>query len=237
MKRTDGRVNNEKRPFRIIPNFMPNATGSCLVECGNTRVLVTASATIGVPKFLEESGKGWVTAEYAMLPGATPVRKQRERLKADSRSIEIGRLIGRSLRAKVDFEALDGVTIHIDCDVIQADGGTRTASITGGFVALALCCEKLLKDGKISRTPLTGHAAAISAGIVQGEAILDLCYEEDSAAEADFNFVGDGENIIEIGLSGEKRAVTDEELAELILLCKKGTAELIELQKQVLGWN
>lgn len=234
--RIDGRENNALRAFRVTPGFMPNSPGSCLVEWGNTRVLVTANVEERVPPFLAGKGKGWLTAEYAMLPGSTLGRKQRERQKSDSRSIEIQRLIGRSLRSVMDFEALGERMITIDCDVIEADGGTRTASITGGFLALSLLVKKLLAEGKLEKNPIRENLAAVSAGMVGGEALLDLCYVEDSSAEADMNFVGtESGGISEVQIAGEKRAVSDEEFMALLALCKKGVAELIQKQKEVLA--
>ena len=235
MNRVDGRTPEQLRPIRVTPDFMPNSGGSCLIEWGNTRVLVTANASFNVPPFVDAEKSGWLTAEYAMLPGSTLGRKQRERGKTDSRSVEIQRLIGRSIRSILDFGAFTGITVNIDADVIQADGGTRTASITGGYIAAALLFKKLLAEGKISRNPMQGYLAAVSCGVVEGNALLDLCYKEDSNAEADMNFVGteDG-GISELQISGEKRPVTDEELAKLISLCKQGVAQLIDIQKKVL---
>ncbi len=235
MSRIDGRQANQLRKIHVTPDFMPNSDGSCLIEWGNTRILVTANASMGVPPFLDADKSGWLTAEYAMLPGSTQHRKQRERTKTDSRSVEIQRLIGRSLRSVLDFSAFAGITINIDADVIQADGGTRTASITGGFIALSLLFQKLLSEGKIQKNPIRCFLAATSCGIVEGEARLDLCYQEDSRAEADMNFVGteDG-NICELQISGEKRPVTDAELAVLIALCKQGITQLIEMEKAIL---
>lgn len=236
MQRNDKRQPGALRPTKIIPGFMPNAAGSCLMQTGRTRVLVTASVQHGVPPFLQDSGQGWLTAEYAMLPGSTPQRKARERTKSDARSLEIQRMIGRSLRAVMDFTAIPGLTITIDCDVIQADGGTRTASITGGFVALALCVKKLLADKTIARSPLLQYVAAVSAGLVDGEPLLDLCYTEDSSAEADMNFVGtDAGEIAELQISGEQRTVRGDEFVKLIALCQQGVAALIEEQKKIIG--
>lgn len=235
MKRIDERAADELRRVKITPDFMPNAAGSCFIEWGNTRVLVSASVKEGVPSFLAESGRGWLTAEYAMLPGSTGTRKARERGKADSRSIEIQRLIGRSLRSVLDLEALNGFTITIDCDVVQADGGTRTASITGGFVALGLAVKRLIREGRLEKNPIKTYLAAVSAGIVEGRALLDLCYAEDSSAEADMNFVGDEQGgIAEIQICGEKRTIRDEEFAALLGYCKKGVGELIRKQKEIL---
>ena len=232
--RNDKRRSDAIRKTNIIPGFMPNAAGSCLIETGRTRVLCTATVQHGVPAFRPEN-QGWITAEYSMLPGSTVIRKQRERQKSDSRSIEIQRLIGRSLRSIIDLSLIPGLTINIDCDVIQADGGTRTASITGGYVALALAVKKLIKSGTIKQNPLKKHLAAVSAGIVEGEPLLDLCYTEDSNAEADMNYVGtdDGE-IAEIQITGEKRTIKGEEFVKLISLCQDGVSALIAEQKKIL---
>lgn len=235
MKRIDGRKPQELRSIQIIKDFMPNAHGSCLIECGRTRVLCTAMLTEGVPPFLEGTGKGWLTAEYAMLPGSTIKRKQREGFKTDGRSTEIKRLIGRSLRAITDMGSLNENTLYIDCDVIEADGGTRTASITGSFVAYALAVDKLLKCGALQKSPITDYVAAISCGMVEDTALLDLCYAEDSNAQADMNIVmTEGGNIIEVQCTGEKRPVTPEELAQLMRLGEQGIAALIQIQKQLI---
>ena len=232
--RNDKRTNDTSRRVNIIPNFMPNAAGSCLIETGRTRVLCTATVSHTVPTFRPDN-MGWLTAEYSMLPGSTVVRKARERLKSDSRSIEIQRLIGRSLRSIVDLSKLPGITITIDCDVIQADGGTRTASITGGFVALGLAVKKLLTQGVITENPIKKYLAAISAGIVNGEPMIDLCYTEDSSAEADMNYVGteDGE-IAELQITGEQRTIRGDEFVKLISLCQDGVIRLINEQKKIL---
>ena len=232
--RNDKRTNDTSRRVNIIPNLMPNAAGSCLIETGRTRVLCTATVSHTVPTFRPDN-MGWLTAEYSMLPGSTVVRKARERLKSDSRSIEIQRLIGRSLRSIVDLSKLPGITITIDCDVIQADGGTRTASITGGFVAFGLAVKKLLTQGVITENPIKKYLAAISAGIVNGEPMLDLCYTEDSSAEADMNYVGteDGE-IAELQITGEQRTIRGDEFVKLISLCQDGVIQLINEQKKIL---
>ena len=233
--RVDGREKDELRSLRITPHFMPNSGGSCLIEWGNTRVLVTANVENKVPPFLAGKGSGWLTAEYAMLPGSTLGRKPRERQKSDSRSIEIQRLIGRSLRSVLDFEALGERMITVDCDVIQADGGTRTASITGGFIALGLLIKQLMSEGTLEKNPIREYLAAVSAGIVDGEPLLDLCYQEDSRAEADMNFVGTESSCIsEIQICGEKRAIMDVEFANLLVACKTGVKQLIQKQKEVL---
>ncbi len=235
MPRNDKRKLSDLRNIKVTPNFMPNSEGSCLIEFGRTRVLCTATVQKNVPPFLNDQGRGWLTAEYSMLPGSTPSRKQRERLKSDARSIEIGRLIGRSLRACVDFEALGEITVSIDCDVIQADGGTRTASITGGYIALALAIKKLMAQGAVKKQPLKCHIAAVSAGIVGNVPMLDLCYTEDSAADADMNYVGteDGE-IAEIQVSGEKRTITGDEFVKLVALCREGGQSLVQIQKNTI---
>lgn len=234
--RIDGRNADEIRNINILQDFMPNSGGSCLIECGNTRILVTANVSYSVPPFLEGKNQGWLTAEYAMLPGSTGTRKNRERSKADSRGIEIQRLIGRSLRSIMDFSAMPEMTFTIDADVIQADGGTRTASITGAYVALHLLVRKLLAEGKLKKSPIKKGIAAVSAGIVAGEPLLDLCYAEDSKAEADMNFVGteDG-GICEVQISGEKRDVRKAEFETLLQLCTEGVAQLITIQKEALS--
>ena len=233
--RYDNRKNDELRQIRITKDFMKNSAGSCLIEWGNTRILVTANYELSVPRFITEENRGWLTAEYSMLPGSTIVRKQRERGKTDSRGTEIQRLIGRSLRSIVDFTKIPGITITVDADVIEADGGTRTASITGGYVALSLLVKKLLSEGIIKEDPLKSGLAAVSCGIVDDEALLDLCYVEDSNAIADMNFVGnENGEIAEIQISGEKRTVKDEEFFELLKLAKKGINEIIEIQKRCL---
>jgi ribonuclease PH len=195
-QRSYGRAAGQMRPVTIEPGFMRTATGSALISMGETRVICTASVQESVPRWLLGSGRGWVTAEYGMLPASTGERKQRDVAKGrpDGRTVEIQRLIGRSLRAIIDFNALGERTIYIDCDVLQADGGTRCASITGGMVALRLACEAVVGAGLLERVPLTGSVAAVSCGIVGGEALLDLDYSEDSTAEVDANVVmtGDG---------------------------------------------
>lgn len=238
MARPDLRRNDEMRKVKITPNYTMYAEGSVLIEVGNTKVICTASIEDKVPPFLEGQGLGWVTAEYSMLPRATNTRKKRDikSLKLDGRSSEIQRLIGRSLRAVLDREALGERQITVDCDVIQADGGTRCASITGGFVALWLACKKLLDEGKIEKMPLTSQVSAISVGIFEDEAVLDLNYAEDSRAIVDCNVVmtGAGE-FVEIQGTGEGRPFTKDELNRLLSLGKKGTAKLCREQKKVTG--
>jgi ribonuclease PH len=209
--------------------------GSVEIAMGDTRVICTAFVEEGVPSFKKDSGEGWVTAEYNMLPGSTLTRKRRNIGKVDGRSSEIQRLIGRSLRSIVDFKALGERTVTIDCDVIQADGGTRTASITGGYVALALAMKKLQKEGRLTAWPLRDQVVAISVGIVAGQACLDLCYREDSRAQVDMNVVmaGDG-SIIEVQGTGEEAPFTRKELNDLLDLAEKGSCELAKLQREVL---
>lgn len=238
MARPDLRRNDEMRKVKITPNYTMYAEGSVLIEMGNTKVICTASVDEKVPPFLEGKGSGWVTAEYAMLPRSTHTRKKRDikSLKLDGRSSEIQRLIGRALRSVVDFEALGERQITIDCDVIQADGGTRCASITGGFVALWLACKKLLEQGIITKMPLTSHVSAVSVGIYQDEPILDLDYAEDSNAIVDCNIVMTGAgDFVEIQGTGEHRPFTKEELSKLMSLGKKGTAKLCREQKKITG--
>ena len=231
----NGRKENEIRPIRMIPNFIPSADGSVLIECGNTRVICTAMVEERVPPFVLGTGRGWVTAEYAMLPGSTQTRKQRERGKADGRSTEIQRLIGRSLRSVVDLSRLGERTVYLDCDVIQADGGTRTASITGAFVALSLAVDKMLSDGTLECSPIRDHVAAVSCGIVDQQPMLDLCYAEDSTAQVDMNFVMTGAgDFVEIQGTGEERPFKKEELDKLMGLAAGGIQELIAIQKRAL---
>jgi ribonuclease PH len=236
--RTDQRRPDQLRPVQIQTNYLLTAEGSALIEVGHTRVLCAASVEDSVPSFLRNSGRGWVTAEYAMLPRATAERTQREvnKGKPSGRTHEIQRLIGRSLRAVVDMEVLGERTILVDCDVIQADGGTRTASITGGYVALALAVKKLLEFGAIKRNPLRDLIAATSVGVVQNQAYLDLCYEEDSSAEVDMNVVmtGAGE-FVELQATAERLSFKDERLVEMIGLARLGLQQLFEIQKAAIN--
>jgi ribonuclease PH len=236
--RTDGRASDELRPARITPGFLPYAEGSVLIEMGNTRVVCAASLEDRVPPFLRNSGQGWLTAEYAMLPRATQTRTGREigRGGPSGRTHEIQRLIGRSLRAVADMKALGERTITIDCDVLQADGGTRTAAITGAFVALALANQQLLKIGKISRSFTTDQVAAVSVGIVGGTPLLDLKYDEDSKAEVDMNVVctGDG-RFIELQGTAEREPFSRAQMDELVALGERGIQALIEIQKTVIS--
>lgn len=236
MKRADGRSCDEMRPVRITTDFVKFPEGSALIECGDTKVLCCASVEERTPPHVRP-GHGWVTAEYSMLPRANRERSRRDvdKLKLAGRSAEIQRLIGRSLRAAVDMEALGERTITIDCDVLQGDGGTRTASVTGGFVALALACRRLVEQGVLEKNPIRGFAAGISAGIVDDTPMLDLQYSEDSRAQVDLNCVMDERGgIIELQGTGEGRAFTPEEQQALVRLCAKGCGELIALQKKTL---
>ncbi len=236
--RTDGRAADELRPAKITPGFLPYAEGSVLIEMGNTRVVCAASLEDRVPPFLRNSGQGWLTAEYAMLPRATQTRTGREigRGGPSGRTHEIQRLIGRSLRAIADMKVLGERTITIDCDVLQADGGTRTAAITGAFVALALANHQLLKIGKISRSFTTDQVAAVSVGIVAGTPLLDLKYDEDSRAEVDMNIVctGDG-RFIELQGTAEREPFSREQMDELVALGELGIQELIGIQKTIIS--
>ena len=237
MNRADGRKFNELRPVKLTPHFVKFAEGSVLIECGDTMVLCCASVEERVPPHVKP-GCGWVTAEYSMLPRANRQRSRRDvdKLKLSGRSAEIQRLIGRSLRAAVDMSLLGEHTITIDCDVLQGDGGTRTASVTGGFIALALACRALVEEGYIGRMPLKHYVAGISAGIVDDTAMLDLQYSEDSRAQVDLNCIMNelGE-IIEVQGTGEGRAFTVAEQQELLTLCAKGNRELIAKQKEIVG--
>ena len=233
--RHSGRKNNELRKIEIIPGFNPYAEGSCLIKCGNTHVVCTATVEEKVPSWLKDEERGWVTAEYAMLPRATMVRVSRESKKPSGRSQEIQRLVGRALRAGVDLKKMPGISVIIDCDVLQADGGTRTASITGGFVALYQALEKLVKEGRLPENPVREFVAAVSCGICDGEALLDLDYEEDSQAQADTNFVLTEEGrIVEIQGTAEGEPFENNQFEELMKLARQGIKELVTKQKQVL---
>ena len=237
MARIYGRANDQLRPIEIIPHFNKFAEGSCLIRCGNTQVLCCASVEERTPPHVPE-GEGWVTAEYSMLPRANRERSKRDiaKLKLSPRSAEIQRLVGRSLRACVDMKKLGERTITVDCDVLQGDGGTRTASVTGGFVALSLALYKLVEEGVLESMPLKTCVAAISAGIVHDELLLDLCYEEDSAAQVDLNCVMTGEGeLVELQGTGEGRTFTIAEQQALVDLCAKGIREVQAIQRAVLG--
>jgi len=237
-QRSYGRPADGLRPISIQPGFVPTAAGSVLICAGETRVICTASTQDGVPRWLKGSGRGWLTAEYGMLPASTTERKQRDatRGRPDGRTVEIQRLIGRALRGVVDFEALGERTIYIDCDVLTADGGTRCASVTGGMVALSLACARLLSDGLLERNPLTGSVAAVSCGIVGGEALLDLDYAEDSVAEVDANVVMTGEGgLIEVQATAERIPLSRAHLDELLALAASGIARLRQAQQDAIA--
>ena len=238
MARHDGRKPFEIRPVSIVPDYIIYPEGSVLISCGNTKVICNATVEESVPPFLKGQGKGWVTAEYNMLPRATSSRSPRDisKLKLNGRSAEIQRLIGRALRSVVDLEALGERSITIDCDVIQADGGTRCASITGAFCALVIALDKLKKQGVLNCMPLYSYVAAVSVGIVNDEAVCDLDYVEDSGGEVDFNFIMDDEgNIIELQGTGEERPFSKKELDEMYVLAQNGIKQLVAAQKAVVG--
>lgn len=239
--RPDGRKNDEIRNVKITRNFISYAEGSVLYEAGKTRIICTASFENKVPPFIKEQGHGgWITAEYSLLPRATQTRIIRDSVKGqiNGRSQEIQRLVGRSLRAVVDLSVLDGFTIWIDCDVIQADGGTRTAAITGAYVALYDCLSRLLTEKKISKFPITDYVAAISVGKVEDEILLDLCFEEDRIAQVDMNIVMTGNSkFIEIQGTGEAGIFSKEEMDAMISLGQKGIKKLIEIQMKAIGEN
>ncbi len=238
LERSGGRAANELRPISIEPGFMRSATGSALIAAGGTRVICTASVQESVPKWLAGQGRGWLTAEYGMLPASTGERKQRDvtRGRLDGRTVEIQRLIGRSIRGVVDFAALGERTVYVDCDVLEADGGTRCAAITGGYVALELACRQLLDSGAIDRLPLTGSVAAVSCGVVDGEPLLDLDYPEDSAAEVDANVVmtGDG-GLVEVQATAERTPLSRTHLDELLALAAGGIDRLRAAQADALS--
>lgn len=234
--RIDGRTPDQARPVTIETDFVRTADGSCLIATGNTRVICTASVEEGVPPFLRGKGQGWVTAEYAMLPASTSQRKKRDGIKKDGRSVEIQRLIGRSIRQAVDMTKLGERTITLDCDVLEADGGTRTASITGAFVALTCAVDKLIREGKILQSPIIHQVAAVSCGVVDDTPCLDLCYQEDSRAQVDMNLVmNEKGEFIELQGTGEGRAYTAEELSSLIAYGRKGIETLQQAQRDALS--
>ncbi len=236
--RTDGRKPDELREVRIVRDFIPHAEGSVLIEVGRTRVICTASFEEGVPGFRKGTGGGWITAEYSMLPRATPTRKPREMLsgRSDGRSVEIQRLIGRSLRAVADLSLFPEKTFWIDCDVIEADGGTRTAAITGAYVALRDAIQTLIEEGELKAMPLKDFLAAVSVGMISGVPCLDLCFEEDFNAEMDMNLVATGDGrIIEIQGTAEGRPLSREELDSMVELGLNGISRLVEIQRSVLS--
>lgn len=238
--RADGRQPDDLRPVKITPDFVTQAEGSVLIEAGRTRVIVTASVDDGVPSFLKGTGKGWVTGEYGMLPRATEERTPREstRGRQSGRTLEIQRMIGRTLRAITDLKALGERTVWVDCDVIEADGGTRTASITGGFVALALSFQRMVAAGILRTPPILDSLAAVSVGIVRDELLLDLAYEEDSQAQVDMNVVMTGTGrFVEVQASAEGRPYTGEELQKLLKLASQGIQHLTGVQQELLHMN
>jgi ribonuclease PH len=224
-ERSGGRAADELRPVTIEPGFVSTATGSALIACGGTRVICTASVQESVPRWMAGHGRGWMTAEYGMLPASTGDRKPRDVTKGrpDGRTVEIQRLIGRSLRGVADLNALGERTIYVDCDVLEADGGTRCASITGGYVALALACRRLQEEGKLKASPLTGAVAAVSCGVVDGVPLLDLDYPEDSSAEVDANVVMTGEGgLVEVQATAERTPLSRAHLDDLLVLAQHG---------------
>lgn len=234
--RIDGRALDELRPIQVETDFVKFAEGSCLISCGDTKVLCCASVEDKVPPHVPE-GTGWVTAEYSMLPRANRERSKRDvaKLKLSPRSAEIQRLVGRSLRAAVDLQVLGEHTITVDCDVLQGDGGTRTASVTGGFIALALACRRLVAEGVLEKSPILHYISGVSAGIVKDQPMLDLRYTEDSRAMVDLNCImNERGELVEIQGTGEGRAFTMQEQQELLRLCEKGNRELLSIQKKVL---
>ena len=238
MKRHDGRAEDELRPVELKPGYLKQPAGSVLISCGGTRVLCAASVEDKVPKFLHGSGEGWITAEYAMIPAATSSRTQREvtRGRPSGRTLEIQRLIGRALRSVVDRRALGERTIWVDCEVLEADGGTRTASVTGGFVAMTLALAQLQQRNRLKRPVLTGMLGAISMGIVEGRAVLDLDYVEDSAAEVDMNVVRtDAGEYVEIQGTAESRPFSREGLDRMLALADHGIDQLLAMQREVVG--
>lgn len=236
--RKNSRLPEQLRNIEIIPSVNIYAEGSCLIKCGNTHVLCTASVETSVPSWLKGQDKGWITAEYSLLPRSTHTRVSRETKGLGGRTQEIQRLIGRSLRAAVDLSQMKDVCIHIDCDVLQADGGTRTASITGGFVALYLALDKMVKNGDLPRNPVKEYVAAVSCGICNGEPVLDLDYSEDSTADADTNFIlTESGKIVEIQATAEGEIFSEAQFNELFRLAKQGIHQLICMQKRILGDN
>jgi ribonuclease PH len=224
------------RPVRIDTGFLRTAEGSALIEVGNTRVLCAASIEQTVPQFLRGSGKGWVTAEYSMLPRATATRSPRESARPSGRSQEIQRLIGRSLRSVIDTAALGERTIILDCDVVQADGGTRTAAITGAFVALSIAVRQLVDFGVVKHSPIRDSIAAVSVGILRGEPLIDLCYQEDSRAEVDMNVVmTGGGRFVEVQATGEQNTFDDAQLALMLGLARTGITGILEIQREALA--
>lgn len=235
-QRPDGRQPDQLRPVKFERNFTRFAAGSVLTHCGETQVLCTVTVQPGVPRFLQDTGQGWLTAEYRMLPGATPQRQQRELFKLSGRTQEIQRLIGRSLRAAIDLKALGERTLTVDADVLQADAGTRTAAITGGYVALQDAINHLIEQGELTRSPLKQQIAAVSVGLIEGEALLDLNYPEDVAADTDCNVVlQENLEIIEIQGTAEEGSFNRQQLNQILDRAEKGIRELMAAQRQALG--
>ena len=237
--RDDNRALNQLREIKFTPNYIIHPEGSVLVEFGNTKVICAATIQDGVPPFLRNSGKGWLTAEYSMLPRATETRNQRESAKGKltGRTMEIQRLIGRALRTAVDLDSLGEKTIMLDCDVIQADGGTRTASITGAYVALAIAIKRALKDGKIKKNVLRDNVAAVSVGVLESKILLDLKYTEDSAAEVDMNVVMNKNlEFIEVQGTAEEKPFTRAQCDAMLIMAEQGILELVKKQQEALGW-
>jgi ribonuclease PH len=238
MARSDGRAPDELRPTTVEPGFMRTATGSALISVGQTRVICTASVQESVPRWLAGRGSGWITAEYGMLPASTGERKARDvtRGRPDGRTVEIQRLIGRSLRSVVDYARLGERTVYLDCDVLQADGGTRCASITGAYVALALACRRLVGEGLLERSPLTGSVAGVSCGVIEGAPMLDLDYSEDSVAEVDANVVmtGDGA-LVEVQATAERTPLSRAHLDDLLSLAATGVERLRAVQEHAIA--
>ncbi|MCP4376111.1 MAG: ribonuclease PH [bacterium] len=235
IKRHNGRRANQLREVTITPGFVGSADGSCLIETGGTRVICTASFSPGLPKWREEAGLGWLTAEYGMLPASTGRRKRRATIKPDSRGVEIQRLIGRVVRNVVRFDRLGANTLHLDCDVLEADGGTRTAAITGAYVAASIASHRCAKQDRCKARAIVGQVAAISVGIVDGEVLLDLNYQEDSSAEVDMNvaMLGNGQ-FVEVQGSAERAPFSGEQLQEMLAVAKKGIRKLIAIQRQAI---
>jgi len=233
LKKTRTRGNSSIRPVSIIPDFCPNAAGSVLIAMGNTRVICAATVSQDVPDHALKRNEGWLSAEYTMLPYSTPARKKRELIKRDGRSVEIQRLIGRSLRAGVNLSLIPGHSVTVDCDVLQADGGTRTASITGGYIALKLAFNSMISQGLLAENPVFTNVAAISVGISGGEMLLDLDYSEDSVADVDMNIAMDGKlNLIEIQGTGENSSFSVLQMNSMVELATKGVLELFEIQNR-----
>jgi ribonuclease PH len=236
MSRSEGRLNSQLRKIKVVKNVLDHPQGSCEISFGRTRVICTASVEDSVPPFLKGSGTGWVTAEYGMLPGSTSTRIKRDKAMTSGRTQEIQRLIGRSLRVVVDMTKLGERTIKIDCDVIQADGGTRTAAVTGGFIALGLALKKLYQEKVIPEIPIKDYVAAVSVGIVKGTAALDLDYSEDSSADMDMNVVMVGQgSFVEVQGTGEKKPFSSNQMSKLLKLAQKGIKELLAVQRKTLG--